>query len=289
MSRRRYPHGFSFSSLGPALRSGVRCLVLGGLLLGLPVSACHAAEGTEPAMVQVTVKRVGFDPVSRSPVVLLLDEAQTRMMPIWVGVAEARAIELELRGHPVSRPLTHDLLKNILVQVGVDFDKVVVSELKDSTYYARIHLTTAGQPLEIDSRPSDAIALALRFERPIFVARGLLETALPVDPERPQSAAVDEPYNVRSRGVTVQNISEELARVFQLPDTHGVLVADVETSATAQGHLRRGDIILTIAGKTVRNISDFQTTMGEEHGQAVSMQVHRDGQILGVVVPTPVP
>lgn len=288
MSRRRCPQGFSFSSLGSALSSGVRCVVLGGLL-SLPLSACHAADGTEPAMVQVTVKRIGFDPVSRSPVVLLLDEAQTRMMPIWVGVAEARAIELELRGHPVSRPLTHDLLKNILVQVGVDFDKVVVSELKDSTYYARIHLTTAGQPLEIDSRPSDAIALALRFERPIFVARGLLETALPVDPERPQNAAMDDPRNVRSRGVTVQNISEELARVFRLPDTHGVLVADVETSATAQGHLRRGDIILTIAGKTVRNIRDFQTRMGEEHGQDVSIQIHRDGQILGVVLPTTVP
>ena len=99
MSRRRCPQGFSFSSLGSALSSGVRCVVLGGLL-SLPLSACHAADGTEPAMVQVTVKRIGFDPVSRSPVVLLLDEAQTRMMPIWVGVAEAGRLSLSCADTP---------------------------------------------------------------------------------------------------------------------------------------------------------------------------------------------
>jgi bifunctional DNase/RNase len=282
MSKRMCHQWFSLSHLG--LVAGY-----GALLCGFLASACHAADSAETAMVQVTVKRVGFDPVSRSPVILLLDEAQTRVMPIWIGVAEARAIELELRGQPAARPLTHDLVKTILDQIGVGFDKVVVSELKDSTYYARIHLTTADHPIEIDSRPSDAIALALRFERPIFVAQGLLETALPVDPEQPQSAALSDPQNVRSGGVTVQNISKELARVFRLPGTHGVLVADVETGAAAQGHLQRGDIILTIAGKTIQNILDFQTRMGEEHGQTVSMQIHRDGRAMGIALPTAAP
>ncbi len=275
MSKRMCHRRFFLSPLG------VPCLVLCGWL----VSACHAADSA--GMVRVTVQQIGFDPVSRSPVILLRDEAQTRLMPIWIGVAEARAIELELRGQPAPRPLTHDLLKTILDQLGVGVDKVVVSELKDSTYYARIHLTTADRPLEIDSRPSDAIALALRFERPIFVAQGLLEAALPVDPEQPQRAGGQQ--NVRSRGLTVQNISQELARVFSLPDTHGVLVADVETGTVARGHLRRGDIILTIAGKTIQNIQDFQARMGEEVGQSVSMQVHRDGRAVGISLPTAAP
>lgn len=274
MSKRMCHRRFFLSQLGPAL-----------VLCGWLASACPAADSA--GMVRVTVERIGFDPVSRSPVILLTDEAQTRMMPIWIGVAEARAIELELRGKPAPRPLTHDLLKNILDSVGVGFDKVVVSELKGSTYYARIHLSTADHPLEIDSRPSDAIALALRFERPIFVVQGLLETALPGAPGQPQRAG--SPQNMRSRGLTVQNISAELARVFRLPDTHGVLVADVETGAVAQGRLRRGDIILTIAGKTIQNVQDFQARMGEESGQTVSMQIHRDGRAMGISLPTAAP
>ncbi len=272
MSKHMSHQWFLFSHLGWTAGYSGLCVVLSGLLTWV----CYASDSADPAMVRFTVNRVSFDPISRSPIVWLLDEAQTRVMPIWIGIAEARAIEYELRGQPTPRPLTHDLLKNILDQAGVGLDKVVVSELKGRTYYARIHLTTAADhPIEIDSRPSDAIALALRFERPIFVARGLLEATLL--------------ENVHSRGVTVQNLSQELARVFQLPGTHGVLVADVETGAAAQGHLQRGDIILTIAGKTIKNIRDFQTRMREEHGQTIAMQIHRDGRAMGISLPTAVP
>jgi len=267
------------------------------MLLGLLVSACHAAAPLLE-MVQVKVQRVGFDPVSRSPVILLLDEAKTRLMPIWIGQAEARAIELELRGEPAPRPLTHDLLKNILVQVGVEFEKVVVNELKDSTYYARIHLSRAGVPLEIDSRPSDAIALALRFERPIFVAKGLLESAFAVEAENQQ--ARHGPASVHIAGLTVQDISADLARYFQLDDTSGVLVADVDTAGqigqigqpgTVREQLQRGDIILTVAGQTIHNIAEFQDKMGGqanqpgESGQAVAMQIQRDGKAFGISFP----
>jgi len=252
------------------------------LLLGLLVSACHAATPLSD-VVQVKVQRLGFDPISRSPVILLLDETQTRVMPIWIGSSEARAIELELRGEPAPRPLTHDLLKNILVQVGVEFEKVVVSELKDSTYYARIHLSTAGAALEIDSRPSDAIALALRFERPIFVATGLLEAAFPLEATSQQVHS--RPTSVHIAGLTVQNISADLAHHFQLDDTRGVLVADVDAVGQASAvpeQLQRGDIILTVAGQTIHNIAEFQDTMGGEDGHAVAMQIQRDGKSLGI-------
>ncbi len=282
MGRHIYHQWFYPQRLGQACAASLQF----PLLLGLLVSACHAAAPL-PDMVRVKVQRVGFDPVSRSPVILLLDEAQTRVMPIWIGRSEARAIELELRGELAPRPLTHDLLKNILVQVGVEFEKVVVSELKDSTYYARIHLSAAGAALEIDSRPSDAIALALRFERPIFVATGLLEAAFPVEGDSQQARSG--PPSMHIAGLTVQNLSTDLARHFQLDDTSGILVADVDAVGGHQAHagsvseqLQRGDIILAVAGQTIHNIAEFQDKMGDEDGHAVAMRIQRDGKSLGI-------
>lgn len=129
--------------------------------------------------VQVEVRGVGFDPTTNSPVVILRDAAHNKAIPIWVGMSEAQAIHLQLQGTVTPRPMTHDLLKNILEKVGVGFEKVVVTEMKDNTYYAYIHLANGKSPLQIDSRPSDAIALALRFHRPIFVAARLFDSAVP--------------------------------------------------------------------------------------------------------------
>lgn len=252
--------------------------VLGGF-----VSACQAAN-SQPEFVKVEVRQVGFDPVSRSPVLILEDEVHNRAMPIWIGVSEARAIELELRGEPAPRPLTHDLVKNILEHVGVGFEKVIVSELKDSTYYARIHLSRAGALLEIDSRPSDAIALALRFQRPIFVATGLLEAAFPLDRQEKAREVRQTPTSVRIAGVSVQNVSADLAHHFHLPSTRGVLVADVdEISPDA---LQRGDIVLAVEGQPIQNVTDFQTTIGERQGQTLSLQVQRDGRQVAVSFPS---
>lgn len=290
MGTRLYHNRFCSNHVGQACAVSLQLV----LLLGLVLSDCHAAAPLRE-MVQVAVQRVGFDRVSRSPVILLLDEAQTRLMPIWIGQAEARAIESELHGKPAPRPLTHDLLRNILVQVGVEFEKVVVSELKDSTYYAQIHLSSASAPLEIDSRPSDAIALALRFERPIFVAKSLLESAFGV--ESPDKQVRSGPASMYIAGVTVQNISADLAGHFQVSDTNGVLVVDVDApgqtglAAVASAHLQRGDIILTVAGQTIHNISEFQGTIGGQANQsgktvrAVDMQIQRDGKALGISYP----
>jgi len=129
--------------------------------------------------VQVEVKGVSFDPEVNSPVVILQNKEQTKAIPIWVGMPEAQAIHLQLQGTVTPRPMTHDLLKNILEKVGVGFEKVVVTEMKDNTYYAFIYLANGKNPLQIDSRPSDAIALALRFHRPIFVAARLFDAAVP--------------------------------------------------------------------------------------------------------------
>jgi bifunctional DNase/RNase len=271
-SRKRWPHPRSLSqtlSLAGALPA----------LLGMLASSCHAATRArdEEGGVRVEVRHVGFDHLSNSPVVILQDTDKKKAIPIWVGVFEAQAIALELQGVPPPRPLTHDLMKNILEQVGVEFEKVVVSELRGSTYYARIHLASAGKPFEVDSRPSDAIALALRFHRPIFVAKALFDTALPT--ETPEGRP--EPISAKVSGVTVQNLTTELAQYFSLPDTTGVLVADSGEGA-GEDHLQRGDVIVAVEGESVRDVADLRDKLSKEKGHETTLRVHRDGKELGV-------
>jgi len=241
-------------------------------LLGLLVSSCHAATKAEEP-VQVEVRDVRFDQFSNSPVVILQDAGKKKAIPIWVGPFEAQAIALELQGTPPPRPLTHDLMKTILEQVGVTFEKVVVSELKGTTYYAHIHLTAAGKPLDVDSRPSDAIALALRFHRPIFVAKELFDTALPlgIPGTRP------EPASLKISGVTVQNLTAELATYFNLPETKGVLVADVEAAKGADA-LQRGDVIVAVEGEAIEDVAGFRDKLGGEKDKTVTLRVRRNGK-----------
>ena len=242
------------------------------VLLGLLASSCHAATKTGET-VQVEVRDVRFDQFSNSPVVILQDVDKKRAMPIWVGPFEAQAIALELQGTPSPRPLTHDLVKTILEQVGVTFEKVVVSELKGNTYYAHIHLTSAGKPLEVDSRPSDAIALALRFRRPIFVAKELFDTALPLGTPGNQP----EPASLKISGVTVQNLTAELAAYFNLPEPKGVLVADVGAAKGADA-LQRGDVIVAVEGEAIVDVASFRDKLGGGKGQTVTLRVQREGK-----------
>lgn len=246
------------------------CFIVAGLLWCAAWTMPSAAFTEE--LVQVQVRHVGFDRQANSPVVILEDANQARFLPIWIGAFEARAIALKLEGVPPPRPLTHDLVKNILEQVGVQFQKIVVSALKENTYYARIHLTSADGQVEIDSRPSDAIALALRFDRPIFVAPGIFKkagTALQTSP-RPISAKVG--------SIEVQNLTAELADYFHLPNADGVLVTD---SAYRRGELQRGDIILALDGELVRNVSDFRKRMQNED-RTVRLLVRRAGRDVGI-------
>jgi bifunctional DNase/RNase len=168
------------------------------IAVGLLLSSCgKSVQQPLDEYVQVEVRGVGFDPAANSPVVILQDAAHSKAIPIWVGMSEAQAIHLQLQGTVTPRPMTHDLLKNILEKVGVGFDKVVVTEMKNNTYYAFIHLANGKHPLQIDSRPSDAIALALLFHRPIFVATRLFDTALPGE-TRPENLQPTKAISVQS-------------------------------------------------------------------------------------------
>ncbi len=121
------------------------------------------------------VKALIVDPIANVPVVILRDEEEKNFLPIWVGVFEANAIALQMEGVTTPRPMTHDLLRNLIRQIEGDVVRVVINNLEENTFYAQIHLRVANRELTIDSRPSDAIALALRTEAPLFVEEAVLE------------------------------------------------------------------------------------------------------------------
>ena len=125
--------------------------------------------------VKMDVKALILDPIANMPVVILRDAEEKNFLPIWVGVFEANAIALQMEGIATPRPMTHDLLRNIIRQIEGHVVRVVINNLQENTFYAEIHLQIGGRDLMIDSRPSDAIALALRLDAPVFVEESVLE------------------------------------------------------------------------------------------------------------------
>src|SRR5829696_1570543 len=112
--------------------------------------------------IEMTVKGLIIDPITNMPIVILRDKDGQRVLPIWVGGFEANAIAVQLENIATPRPMTHDLLKNVIHDLKADIQKIVVSDLKENTFYALIYLKVNGEAMAIDARPSDAIALALR-------------------------------------------------------------------------------------------------------------------------------
>jgi len=131
--------------------------------------------------VEMKVRGLALDAVSNMPIIILRDEEDKRSLQIWVGIFEANAIALELEKVATARPMTHDLLRSFLEQLGGKVEKIVISDLRESTFFAVIHVRNQNAALTIDARPSDAIALALRTESPIFVLRTVLDKAQAVD------------------------------------------------------------------------------------------------------------
>jgi hypothetical protein len=127
--------------------------------------------------VEMQIRGLMMDPVTNMPIVVLKDIASDRVLPIWVGIFEANAIALELEKTATPRPMTHDLLQNLARGLNAEVRKVVVSELRDDTFYAVIWMDHAGETVAMDARPSDAIALALRWDCPIYVSRTVLDNS----------------------------------------------------------------------------------------------------------------
>jgi len=138
-------------------------------------------------LVPMSIKGLMLDPVSNSPIVVLKDEDEKFFLPIWVGIFEANAIALQLENVTTPRPMTHDLLRNLISELDARVTRVVINDLRDSTFFAQIRVIAGQRTMEIDARPSDAIALALRTEAPIFVAQSVLDQAQTISPDSDDS------------------------------------------------------------------------------------------------------
>ncbi|HEY2908501.1 MAG TPA: bifunctional nuclease family protein [Vicinamibacterales bacterium] len=131
--------------------------------------------------IEMTIKGLMVDPITNMPIVILRDKEGDRVLPIWVGIFEANAIALQIENITTPRPMTHDLLRNVIHDLRASVQKIVVCDLQENTFYALVYLTLNGETVAIDARPSDAIALALRTRAPIFVEEGVIDQAKTVD------------------------------------------------------------------------------------------------------------
>lgn len=162
-------------------------------------------------LVEMKVRGLALDPLSNMPIIILRDEEDKRSLPIWVGVFEANAIALELEKIATPRPLTHDLIKNILETIEARVVKVVVTDLKENTFFAELHLRLGETEYTVDSRPSDAIALALRVSAPIFVEEDVVRRAktLEVATKEQQSQAAAKPDDPERFREWLENLKPE--------------------------------------------------------------------------------
>jgi uncharacterized protein len=156
---------------------------------------------------EMKVRGLALDPLSNLPIIILRDDEEKRSLPIWIGIYEANAIALELEKIETPRPMTHDLIKNILDTIEARVQKIVVTDLKENTFYAVLHLQVGSTEYTVDSRPSDAIALALRVGAPIYVDEEVVRKAKSLEVGKEAEAVkADDPDRLRE---WLQNIKPE--------------------------------------------------------------------------------
>lgn len=219
------------------------------LLLTLAVASCASGGGAliNHDQVRVRVAEVGYDRESGAHYVLLEERGGNRSLPILIGDDEARAILLELRGIKPDRPLTYELLRDVIVRTGNHVDRVVIADMREEVYFAKIYLDSGRY--SIDSRPSDAIALAMGVDAPIFVADKLMEVSASPGPAKATRTA-------HGLGLSVQEMTPDLAQYFGVEPLGGVLVAEVGPDATKAG-IEHGDIITQVEGREVHTPEEF--------------------------------
>jgi len=264
------------------MKKGVTVICAFAILYAGWMFTLRAQQATE-GLVEVRVRGITVDPQRASPIVLLEELQGARVMPIWVGVFEARAIAMQMEKVVPPRPMTHDLLKNILQGVNAQVQNVAITELKENTFYARIAVNLGPNNVSIDARPSDAIALALRVNAPIFVARAVFDSSPSVD----LRAELPDPFPILKRfGLTLQNLTPELAQHFHLATPEGVLVSDVEVGSGAERDgVRRGDVIVGAKQVKIRDLQALDVEISQ--GGEIPLHILRQEKPLTLVLHLP--
>src|SRR5712692_2115744 len=250
------------------------------LLLAATVAACACGRSApttasqvseiSPDEVRVQVAKVGLDQQTGAHYALLQDSTESRELLIMIGESEAQAIMLSIQGIKPPRPFTHDLMRSIIAVTGNGVDRIVITEMPDEIYYAKVYMDKGRYA--IDSRPSDAIALAMGMNAPIYVKSSLLETTLASTAHGGKI-----PDTARALGLTVEQLTPELARYFDEPDGRGVLVSEVSSAAQKAG-VERGDIVVKVNDRKVAVLDDFNQGISTlKANGAVTLTLNRAG------------
>jgi len=245
-------------------------------------SELQTAQGS--AAVETKVKTVMVDPNSQSPVVVLETVADKKLLPIWIDIPEARAIAIEIEQIKVPRPLTHDLIRNILQGLGATLQRATITDLRNSTYFAILSLAVKGQELQIDCRPSDAIAVALRMKAPIFASTQVLAKSKPM-PSQPTHSEQTQ----KRLGIQAQDLTTELANLLESQQQKGVLVTEVALGSSAmKAGLQRGDIITKANEQVISSATDLESLIqGMKSSSQIKLEVIKKGKPTTLVIDLP--
>jgi uncharacterized protein len=258
----------------------------GHYLLFIPLLVVWASDllgAQEFPALEARVKTMWIDPNSQMPVVVLETVADKKPLPIWIDVPEARAIALELEHVSLPRPLTHDLIRNILQSLGATLHRVTITELRNSTYFAKLSLATNENLIHVDSRPSDAIAVALRMKAPIFVSAQVLAKSKPL----PDPAGRAE-QSQRKLGFQAQDLTTELAKLFDSQQQKGVLVTDVAARGRAtKASLQRGDIITKVNDQAISSTIELESAIQATKSPQLKLEVIKKGKPTTIVIDLP--
>ena len=242
-----------------------------------------AAQESSP--VEIKIKNLMLDPNSQSPIVVLETVNDKRILPIWIDIPEARAIALELEHVATPRPLTHDLIRNIIQGLGATLQRVIITELRNNTYFAVLFLTFKGQDLQIDARPSDAIAVALRMKAPIYASTQVLEKSKALPPSAPTATKTLQ----KRVGIQAQDLTVEVAALLDLSFQRGVLVVDVAKGSVAMdAGIQRGDVITKANDQTIQSTHELEALVQPKKPETrIKLEVIKKGKPTIIVIDLP--
>ena len=253
-------------------------------LLFLPLLIAPAYAAQNSSLVEITVKTLVVDPATQSLVVILETVSDKKLLPIWIAAPEARAIAIALENVKLPRPLTHDLIGNLLQALDAKFKRAVISELRNDTFIAFLSLESRGKELQIDSRPSDAIALALRMKAPIFASPQVLVSAkrVPAQPTRAEQTQT-------RLGIQAQDLTAELASLLDSSRATGVIVANVTpASAAMRAGIQRGDIIVKVDDQKITSLDALEALIQSAKPRSpLKLEVIKKGKPTTLVIELP--
>jgi len=256
-----------------------------GFLVLMLYFAGSEQQGIAPEdLVEMKLEDMGIDPASGLPILILSDKEKGKVLPVYIGLSEASSISRAMDEEELLRPMTHDLIVNILDEMGASLTRVVIKDLEDNVFYADLVIEMRNAQVQIDCRPSDAIAIAVRDGAPIFVSREILEASLNKELTRWWHS---EGTGTRL-GIEFQALTEELARALGVELGDGVLVSSVDEGGVAgEAGIVRGDVVVSVNGDTVFDPEGVTELLLEKAGSVVDLVVIRRSEELHIGMNVP--